>query len=1262
MSSLCFLLIAPATGWTQPAGLSLRHWTTADGLPSHSINSIAEGPDGYLWLTSQGGLIRFDGHRFEVFGNTAGLQGNRFHSLLVDHEGRLLVGGGDGRLYRRQGGQFVQIAAGFVVRSMGETAGGTLWAANSEARARLTGEGQWVDRAPAGNLNDVPGLVRFVHSGNIVDLASVNRVMQREAGAIFTSRRDGAHLIVGGAAGSRSWTLPAEPRPELRLVDRDGVLWITTAGSVAAYAAGRRAPLISFRLPGVTRINAVYQSADGQLWIGTDTAGLFRARKSPVRVVGRAQGATRDQIRYLGERPDGRVTLSDESGAYFTIGPGETSLRRDTTPGYVLTDQDGVEWFINHAAEPDVFETRRGRRHRLPGPVPLRLRVSPDSGPIRGVWIGGLTWVAHFVPGAGPDPFLAVQTGLQDVVAVAARPSGEALVLSADGLLRVAASGVKVLVPRSALPPGELRALHESADGAIWIGAYGGGLARVVGADVHRITAADGLAEDIVATIVGDGRGGLWTAGNRGIQWIGLRDIEAFTRGEVPRLFPVTLTREDDLPNPETSGWPAHRAADGRLWFPTFGGAVVVDPAMAVDPDALPPRVIIEGLEAGGRRQAGPDFAVPAASRRLMFTYTGIALSATGQVRFQHLLDGVDRTWIDAGTIRSATYTDVPPGRRRFLVRATRGGGWSEPAVAVVTIEPFWWETYWATLGGVVAALAAMFMAGRLRAAQLRQRAARLQALVDERTSELRAEQQTVAAQADELRRLDRARSQFFANISHEFRTPLTLIQGPLTDMAEGVHGPISATARDLLGLATANARRLLRLVDQLLDLSKADSGRLTLQAREIDMCAFVRGLCEAFEASARGAGLRFRVTAPPGAVMAWFDPDHLEKVVVNLVGNAIKYSEPGGTVEVEVAVVTPPASAVRLRVSDTGVGISADDLPYVFERYFRGQSAAAASRKGTGIGLALTREIVHLHRGTIVARSEVGQGSTFEVTLPLGREHLRMDEVASTGETSATADPESLKTVLVADDSPDIRQYLRQSLAGRFRIAEAVDGVEALEMLPSLMPDLVVSDVMMPRLDGIALCRAIKANPETEFVPVILLTARASPESRVGGLEGGADDYLVKPFNLRELTARIDNLIDQRRRWLARQPAEVARPGAHEAPAPPAVAPDPFIAGLHAAIEARLGEEGVTADSLAADLKVSRATLYRRVEVATGQSPMDVVWEVRLDNAARLLSARSGTVAEIAYGLGFTSLSHFSRRFRDRYGMSPSAWRSGRQ
>ena len=444
--------------------------------------------------------------------------------------------------------------------------------------------------------------------------------------------------------------------------------------------------------------------------------------------------------------------------------------------------------------------------------------------------------------------------------------------------------------------------------------------------------------------------------------------------------------------------------------------------------------------------------------------------------------------------------------------------------------------------------------------------------------------------------------------------------------------------------------------------------------------------MARSFVALAGRQQIGFQADVPDASVPARFDPEQLEKVLVNLLSNAFKFTPPGGSVSVSVReeAVTGRTRELVIEVRDTGPGIAPEHLPHVFERFYQVDASSTRRQPGTGIGLALARELVELHHGHIDVVSEVGRGSTFRIRLPL--EPRREVEAKRDAEEDRTANPsrsilpaerarprsldaesreqtseipgamEDLLTVLVVDDNADVRAYMRRHLEPPYRVVEAANGRAALEVARRVVPDLIVSDVMMPEMDGYALCRAVKEEAELDFIPVILLTAKASEDSKITGLEKGADDYLTKPFSMRELTARIGNLITSRQRLKARFAETAAGPW------PPLSQVEPFSAEedtlliqLRACIDAHLGDETFGIDDLAAALGLSRTTLYRRLRAVTDDSPMELLWQRRLEHAAHLLEQRAGTVSEIAYGVGFKSVSHFSTRFRDHFGVSPT-------
>ena len=572
------------------------------------------------------------------------------------------------------------------------------------------------------------------------------------------------------------------------------------------------------------------------------------------------------------------------------------------------------------------------------------------------------------------------------------------------------------------------------------------------------------------------------------------------------------------------------------------------------------------------------------------------------------------------------------------------------------------------------------------------------------------------------LQELDELKTRFFTNISHELRTPLTLILGPLDELLTG-RPPAPAALAAQHALMHRHAARLLELINQLLDIARLEAGQLRLHARPTNLPAFVRGSVAAFDSLAAARGLRLHAVVP-AALRADVDPDQLEKVLTNLVGNALKFTPAGGKVQVSLG--SEGAQAV-LTVADTGPGIPAAHLPLIFDRFHQVDDSPGRRHPGSGIGLALVKELVSLHHGTVAVHSTEGMGTTFVVRLPLVNEELRLkneelsralqeeldasSDAALNGElrtrneelpvagsqrvetereemlaenqvapadnssvfiphsslseaSAAPADNSSFfiahsslseatrPLVLVVDDHADMRAYVAQCLEAEFRVLTAAEGEAGLAQITDTLPDLVVSDLMMPVLDGLELCRRLKTDERTSHIPVVLLTARTADGSRLAGLELGADDYLTKPFRPQELRARVRNLLHQRAllrqrfaRELTLQPRDIAITSADEA----------FLTRALAVVEREMANADFDVEQFAAALHLSRIQLYRKLKALTDQAPTDFVRTLRLRRAAQLLAGQVGNVADVAYLVGFTNLSYFSKCFRTQFGHVPS-------
>lgn len=528
-----------------------------------------------------------------------------------------------------------------------------------------------------------------------------------------------------------------------------------------------------------------------------------------------------------------------------------------------------------------------------------------------------------------------------------------------------------------------------------------------------------------------------------------------------------------------------------------------------------------------------------------------------------------------------------------------------------------------------------------------------------------------LAQKTQQLQELDQAKSHFFANISHEFRTPLTLILGTLQDKLN--RDDDQAVLPRELTVMHRNARRLLELINQLLDLSKLESGRVTLQPHPGELGQFFRIMAGSFSSQADFRHISFRLSLSEAPLWFRFDADKLEKITSNLLSNAFKHTPDGGQINLTVESVTGPdlRSTVCIRVQDSGPGIPADQIINVFDRFYRG-AKQYSDQEGTGIGLALTKELVDLHGGRIWAESQPGQGAEFVVQLPLqscatadvtSHDVSVSDSVRSLSLTSVPTNETQPSTdnagadkplLLIVEDNTDLRAYIRLHLEDHYRVIERENGQLGLEAAQNQMPDLIISDLMMPEMDGIALCHRLKTDERTSHIPVILLTALATQESKLKGLKTGADDYLTKPFDARELLIRVANLIEMRRKLRERfgreirlQPKDIVVTSTDEK----------FLQRIMKAAEDHMTDSEFGPEEFGREIGLSRMQLHRKLTALTGQTTTEFLRTLRLKRAAQLLEAQAGNVSEIAFDVGFENLSYFAKSFREQFGVSASEY-----
>jgi signal transduction histidine kinase/ligand-binding sensor domain-containing protein/DNA-binding NarL/FixJ family response regulator len=1174
--------------------------------------------NGEVWYRNEGslGIYRYHAGRSErMLSTAAAAPGSAFHETDT---GELLVAL-EGQVWRHDGQTLTSMSDGLhdqiLITGLARDPSGRPWA-TSQSHGVLT----WNDEAWQVQLSDSRGLF---------------------TGRIFLNDDDGGFWIVSDHGVYRDGHLVYRSDSEISdaLIDDEGNVWLSLhrSGLKRLHPARLRTWGRAEGLPE-PNVYPVLAASDGSVWAGTFGRGPARlvdgrieaGFELPARSV---SGFTHSLI----ERADGELLasvtreilrFSPDQGRFE---PFEPIIEDNALSHYALfEDSDGRLWAGTSGG---VFMLDNGQ-----------WRAVLDDTRSRS------NYVRYF--SEAPDGSLWMATNGQGILCLC---GGELTRIDrTDGLV---SDNIRSLL------------IEPAADGLVmWVGSEDRGLQRLAFSEgqtrphsMIEIQQRHGLFDNVIHVILPDRFGRLWMNSNRGIFWVEQAELEAYAAGHVDRVQSIAFGPEDGLRNREGNGGiqPAGAVDDqGVLWFPTQGGLVQVDPAR-IARNFQPARPVIESISVDDTLVAtfgSSTLALARDERDFRIRYTGISLSDPAGVQFRYRLVGYDHDWRST-TGREAVYTNIPSGTYRFELLAANGDGvWSSaPAGLSLQIVPRLHETLWfrsllvLALGlGIVALL-------RWQALRSRRRQHELEVLVSERTRQLRDEKERTERQARHLQQLDQARTRFFTNISHEFRTPLTLIMGPIQAFLG--RGRISARDREDHEMVLRNSKYLLRLINQILDLARLEAGEIQLQATHGDLAELVREVIALFEPICQRQDISFSVSIEPESIPLVFDEQRMEQVIANLLSNAIKFTPAGGEVCLE---LTKQGDTIRLAVLDTGIGISDDEQVLVFKRFYQADTAQSRSGEGTGVGLSLVKSLVALHGGQIQLQSAPGQGSRFTVLLDRqvlaakagvnpptrAKDCLPIDpplEVAPLESDQAESDR---PLILVADDNLDMRAFIGHVLSDRYRLVEAANGRQALERCRETLPDLVMLDVMMPEMDGFAAGRAIQADATLRGIPMLFLTARDGLDDRLQGLKSGAVAYLTKPFEPDLLQAQIASLIAQQMHL--RERLRQAAP----AIAPPA---DPFEAQLVAVLNEGFMEADFGVAELAQAMHLDRSQLFRRIKSCSGLSPSRYIQHFRLDRAAELLANDPQTsVSQVAYGCGFNSLSWFSKCFLERFGTRP--------
>ncbi len=799
--------------------------------------------------------------------------------------------------------------------------------------------------------------------------------------------------------------------------------------------------------------------------------------------------------------------------------------------------------------------------------------------------------------------------------------------------------------------------VFEDSKGNIWLGTEGGGLNLYDESkdSFTRFTTKDGLPSNLIYSMQEDSSGKLWLSTNNGLCKF---DSETMT----VQIF----DEADGIQSSEFITRSSYRNKAGELFFGGVNGFNRFYPEVLVQNEHIP-RVYVTKFNLHGKElvhefgalQQTKKITLDHDENDFSLEYAVLNYAQSQKNKYAYMLEGYDEDWIFTDQYLPVSYTNVPPGRYTFNIKGSNNNDiWNQQGASItIFIKKPWWATY-----AAFACYGALVIFGLIWVYRGIVKRERLKKNLEIEHLEL-----------NKLMELDEMKSRFFANISHEFRTPLTLILGPLKSL---INGTYKGEPKSQYRIMQRNAERLLRLINQLLDLSKLESGNMKLQASQQDAVRFLKPIAHAFTSYAEKQYIDYKCEFPAHDIPMYFEKDKLEKIVVNLLSNAFKYTAEFGKVNFKVAATE---SHLVLEIEDTGVGIADDQLELIFNRFY--QITDDKKQKGTGIGLALTKELVELHKGNIEVESQLGKGTCFTVKLPLGDNHLAEDEKTYGSEEKNLVDgaisigmnptsllnaqeeigvpkeeDDDLPIILIAEDNEDMRTFISEHLVTNYKILEAKDGREALSLAREHIPDVIVSDIMMPELNGYELCEKIKNDSKTCHIPIILLTAKASNESAEKGFEIGADYYVTKPFNPKLLELRIKNILKTReglksqlfnQETIDLEPKEVKLASKDQE----------FLKKLMAFIEDNIDNSELNVDHICKEIGLSRTQLYRKLKGLVGQSANEFIRSLRLKRAAQLLKQNEMTIAEVTYQVGFNDLQYFRFCFKKQFGVNPSEY-----
>ncbi|MBJ7880650.1 two-component regulator propeller domain-containing protein [Gelidibacter salicanalis] len=816
--------------------------------------------------------------------------------------------------------------------------------------------------------------------------------------------------------------------------------------------------------------------------------------------------------------------------------------------------------------------------------------------------------------------------------------------------------------------------LYEGMDKSIWIGTRGSGLSRYNKKEdtLQWYNTTTGLLEENVSAITESQDGNIWISGNSGLSALN------FKKDTI-----INYTVNDGLLSNDFNFNAVYRDNEGTLYFGNYEGIDYFNPKDLKTNTSVPDLYLtglkIFNVNVGPSQKNSPLTRVISETDSIALTYkqnvftieyTGINYTRPEKNQYAYYLEGLEKTWNYVGNARNATYTNLDHGDYVFKLKSANNDGvWNENVLTLkITILPPWWRTNLAITSYIILFFLGIYLLNKITKNRLRDK----ESLRIERIQRVKEDE------------LHEKKLQFFTNISHEFRTPLTLMINPLKDIINDETLQLPERVKQKHNIIYKNTDRLYRLINELMDLRKLELNKVRIRAGKLNAVSFTKEIMSYFKEEAYHKNIVLSLDADVPEIGLWADQGMLEKIIFNILSNALKVTPEGGTITVDVVSndeleslplvnASTPVKVVKIIISDTGPGLKKKQAKRIFERFYQVENLNKTYYGGTGIGLEVVKSFVELHKGKIEVDSELGQGTTFTIIFPKGNSHFSKKEVIShTNEmliqkeqhiniipqiSTIDEELEDLKNVkanklLIVEDNAELKNYLKDELKKTYKILLASNGKEGLEIAKQSLPDVIITDVIMPEMDGFDFCKHIKTDIRTSHIPLLMLTAKSQMDDRIEGISYGADAYMVKPFDLRLLKLRLAQLITSRKLIFDKYFGAIS--GAEENANATSIDKE-FIQKILSYIHENISDNSLSVEVLASQLNLSRSQLYRKIKTLTGQTVNEFIRKIRLEKAKQILQTGNSTISEVSFKVGFSSPSYFTKCFKSHFGQLPT-------